>query len=363
MKHYEQRLETDIANIRDHVDTQAASVSKAMKQSIHALLTGDEKLASEVIIADGPVNRAMRQIDAMCHSFIAVHLPSGRHLRLISSIIRINITLERIGDYAVTIARELVQLSEKPAGAIADVIEKLNDHAMGVFQQALESFKRDDADLAKQTMNLTQQTVTLFNDILDALVKEQEKRHVTDLFALFVVSHHLVRVSDQSKNICEDVVFAVTGETKAKKKYKVLFLDEDNSCLSQMAQAIGNKSYALGGEFYCAGKSPAAELHPGLADFMGQHGINMEGSKPKSIAALEHPLEDFHVVVSLKGTARSYMDNVPFHTALLEWDVGDVPSQESSDLCGQRLNDAYRDLALQIKDLMQLLRGDESPGS
>jgi phosphate transport system protein len=363
MKHYEQRLETDIANIRDHVDAQAASVSKAMKQSIQALLTGDEKLASEVIISDGPVNRAMRQIDAMCHSFIAVHLPSGRHLRLISSIIRINITLERIGDYAVTIARELVQLNEKPKGAIADGIESMSEHAMGIFQQALESFKRDDSDLAKQTMKLTQQTVASFNDMLDVLVKEQQKRHVTDLFALFVVFHHLVRVSDQSKNICEDVVFAVTGETKAKKVYKVLFVDEDDSCLSQMAQAIGNKSHAYGGEFYSAGKTPAAELHSGLVEYMDQHGVNMEGSKPKAIADLEHPLEDFHVVVSLKGAARSYMDNVPFHTALLEWDVGDVPPQDSSDLCGQRLDDAYRDLALQIKDLMQLLRGDESPGS
>ena len=363
MKHYEQRLETDVANIRDHVDALAASVTKAMKQSVQALLTGDEKLASEVIIADGPVNRAMREIDSMCHSFIAIHLPSGKHLRLISSIIRINITLERIGDYAVTIARELVQLNEKPRGEIAGGIENMSEHAMGVFQQAIESFKRDDADLAKQTMKLTQQTVNSFDDMLDMLVREQEKRHVTDLFALFVVFHHLVRVSDQSKNICEDVVFAVTGETKAKKVYKVLFLDEDDSCLSQMAQAIGNKSYAYGGEFYSAGKSPAAELHAGLLEFMDQHGINMEGSKPKSIAELAHPLEDFHVVVSLQGAARSYMDCVPFHTALLEWDVGDVPPEESTDLCGQRLDDAYRELALQIKDLMQLLRGDESHGN
>ena len=70
---------------------------------------------------------------------------------------------------------------------------------MGILSQALHSFKRDDAELAKQTMKLTHQTIPQFNDVLDALVEEQSKREITDLFALFVVFHHFVRVSDLSK--------------------------------------------------------------------------------------------------------------------------------------------------------------------
>jgi phosphate transport system protein len=360
MPHYEQRLEADIARIREHVDALAASVVEAMNNSVRALLAGDEKLASEVVLADGPVNRSMREIDTMCHGFIAVHLPSGKHLRLISSIIRINITLERIGDYAVTIARELLQLKEKPAGAIAQSVESMSEQAMAVLLQAIEAFKRDDAELAKETMKLAQKTVSSFNDVLEALVQEQNKRQLTDLFALFVVFHHLVRVSDQSKNICEDTVFTVTGETKAKKVYKVLFLDGDNTCLSQIAQAIGNKSYAQGGIFRSAGSSPAPALHTELVRFMGQHGIDVKECKPQSIQDLDYPLDDYHVIVSLKGAARSYMDSVPFHTTLLDWQVGEAPPENDSDLCSQHLEDIYRDLALQIQDLMLMLRGEES---
>jgi phosphate transport system protein len=352
MKHYEQRLETDVANIREHVDAMATSVIKAIKDSVQALLTGDEKLASEVILADGPVNRAMREIDAMCHSFFAVHLPSGKHLRLVSSIIRINITLERIGDYAVTIARELIQLSKKPSGSLAEGIERMSEHSMDILSQAVESFKRDDADLAKQTMKLTQHTVRHFDEVLQYLVKAQDQREVTELFALFIVFHHLVRVSDQAKNICEDVVFTETGETKAKKVYKILFVDEDDSCLTHMARAIGKKSR----------RTPAAELHPGLAEFMDQRGVDFNGSKPKSIKDVADTLDDYHVIVSLKGAARSYIDHVPFHTTLLEWDVGEAPAEGDTGF-NEALDDAYRSLALQINDLMLLLRGDESSGN
>lgn len=363
MTHYEKRLEKDIVSIREHVDALAEAVVDGMTNAIRALMTGDEKLASDVILADGPINRAMREIDAMCHSFIAVHLPSGKHLRLTSSIIRINITLERIGDYAVTIAREFMQLSGTPDGAVANGIEKMSTQAMDILSQALDAFKRDDAERARQTMKLSQKTVALFDDVLAELVKEQDKRNITDMFALFVVFHHLVRVSDQSKNICEDTVFAVTGEIKAKKIYKVLFVDEDNSCLSQMARAIGNKSHSYGGIFSSAGRNPATDLHPGLADFMDQHGVDMEAIKPQSITDVRGQLDDYHVIVSLKGSARSYIDKIPFHTTLLDWNIGEAPGDEIDDICSQRFEDVYRDLAVRIQDLMLLLRGEEATES
>ena len=114
MSHYEQRLEKDLDNIRSEVHQMATRVECAVQNSIHALITLNEDLANSVILGDGPINRQMRAIDSLCHQFIAVHLPSAGHLRLISSVIRINIILERIGDYAVTISRELQLISDSP---------------------------------------------------------------------------------------------------------------------------------------------------------------------------------------------------------------------------------------------------------
>ena len=82
----------------------------------------------------------MREIDRLCHKFIAVHLPSGTHLRLLSSIIRMNIELERIGEYAVTISREEVQLSSPPAGMTGREIERLSSETLLMLNQSIKDF-------------------------------------------------------------------------------------------------------------------------------------------------------------------------------------------------------------------------------
>ncbi len=87
------------------------------------------------ILADHPINRKMREIDAACHAFIAVHLPSGHHLRLLSSFIRINIALERIGDYAATIARACGQLAGPPSGRMAQEIDRFSGEVKVMMEQ------------------------------------------------------------------------------------------------------------------------------------------------------------------------------------------------------------------------------------
>ena len=74
--------------------------------------------------------------------------------------------------------------------------------------------------------------------IFQDLIAEGEKNghSIRDLFAMLVMFNRIGRVSDQAKNICEDTLFAVTGETKQPKVYKVLFVDAHNDCASQVAE-------------------------------------------------------------------------------------------------------------------------------
>ena len=88
MSHYEERLEQDLGKIREQIAAMAGKVEEGLKNAVRALQTGDCKLASTVILADHPINRSMREIDRLCHAFIAVHLPSAGHLRLLSSAVR-----------------------------------------------------------------------------------------------------------------------------------------------------------------------------------------------------------------------------------------------------------------------------------
>ncbi|MFC1685339.1 phosphate signaling complex protein PhoU, partial [Pseudomonadota bacterium] len=312
--HYEQRLENDLNRIRERVATMGSLVQESLKNAVHALLTGNDKLASATILSDMPINRMMREIDALCHRFIAVHLPSAGHLRIISSVIRTNIELERIGDYAVTICRESVQLPNPPKGALASKVELMADEARRMLTQATEAFNQGNAEAARATMGMAAQIDRTFGTIFDELVHEQGDWELKDIMGLFVVFHRLERVAAQSKNICEETVFAVTGQTKAPKTYRVLFLDQDNSCLSQMAEAIARKNYPNSGKYSSAGRQAAEKINPALDEFLQQRGFDLGQMLPSNLDLAPPELADFHVIVSLQGPIMSYVPELPFHT-------------------------------------------------
>ena len=220
MSHHERRLETDLTRIRERVASLAEHVERGLENSVHALMSNDRDLAAQTILEDGPINRHMREIDALCHRFIAVHLPSAGPLRLISSVIRVNVMLERIGDYAVTICRELFQLSNRPSGMMAHGIELMAGEARTMLRQAVQAYADGNAESARATMVMAHQVEMTFNNVFSDLLQSENDMPLKDRFALFVVYHRLERVADQAKNLCEETVFAATGQTKAKKQTK-----------------------------------------------------------------------------------------------------------------------------------------------
>ena len=361
MSHYEERLEKDLTAIRGQVAEMAGLVEIAIKNAMHALQTGNNKLASATVLGDHVINRSMRRIDQLCHKFIALHLPSAGHLRMLSSVIRANIELERIGDYAATIARESLQLSSAPSGPLSRELERVGSETYLMLSQAIKAFNELNPDMAKGTMIMEEQMENDLDIIYAELMTNDDRDTVKNLLAMFSVFTQLKRVADQAKNLCEETVFAATGDTKAPKIYNILFIDEDNSCQSQIAEAIARKNFPESGRYISAGRQPAAALSPAMVDFLENHGINLAVSaRPSPVDMTPLQLTTQHVIVSLQGPVKSYFDQIPFHTTPLEWDVG--PAPESGDAAGvQRLEELYRDMAVQIRDLMEILRGEEAP--
>jgi phosphate transport system protein len=358
MSHYEQRLETDLEHIRGEVSGLATSVKQAVKNSIHALLTANQDLAGATILGDGPINRKMREIDTLCHRFIAVHLPSAGHLRLMSSVIRINIILERIGDYAVTISRELQRIDGAPEKRLAQGIELLANEVQLMLKQAIASFDEDNAELARGTIAMSAQIDNTVAGLYEELLDEQAKWSLTERFAVFSVYHRLERIADQAKNLCEQTIFTVSGQGKASKVYQILFIDDDNSCLSQLAEAVARKHFPEGSQYVSvAGREAAETLSSGLTEFMDSHGMDASKAKPKAYDMTPAELNRFHVIVSLKSPVRTYIEKIPFQTTALNWSLTSVP--EECACSDQDYESIHRELSVLIKDMMMLLRGED----
>ncbi len=355
MKHYEKRLEQDEQQIRDDITAIGAMVVEALKNAVHAVRTGNQKLANLTVLGDGEINRAVRAVDKDCHRFIVRHLPSAGHLRLMSATIRAVIALERIGDYAVSIARVATRLSSPPDHNLASAMDNMAADSGEMLAKAMQAFVEGNAEQAKAIMVMADQIERLQASALDDLAHGHSERSVDDLFSMFTMFAMLERVSDQAKNLCEEAVFAATGETKGEKVYRILFVDQDDKRLAPMAEALARHNFPNSGEYESAGLTSADAFDPAMVEYMAARGIDVNGVTPHKLDKGPVELAEFHVVISLQGPVGNYLQDVPFHTATLEWDLAQSPDDAAVDY-----EAVYRALSVELRNLMERLRGPEA---
>lgn len=356
MSHYEERLEADLATIRQRLEDLAEQVEIALQNAKLAILGGDNELAYLTVLGDNPINRNSRKLDSRCHAFIARHLPSAGHLRLMSSIVRVNVALERIGDYAVTICREAARLSRPPEGAIAKHLQVVAGESQDLLKQSVAAFNEDNAERARALMPMTARVENMMDGVYDELIEGGREREPRELVAVFVVFNLLKRISDQAKNICDQTVFAVDGQTKPQKFFRVLFVDGDNASHSQMASAIANKRFSEHAHFDSAGRDPAQQINPDVLAFLSERGVDLASNATQSVNALELDLSTFHVIIGLGEAPASLVPEMPFHTSGLRWDVEALPADAAA--VPGALEDMYRNLVTRLDDLMEILVGE-----
>lgn len=348
MSYYEQRLSEDTDQLMVEVSRLADMVDKGLEDAVRALRTLDADLAYSTILRDGPINRLTERIEADCHRFIAKHLPSGAHLRFVSSTMRIGVLLERMGDYAVTISRHVPQIETPLSGAFEREVTSMAEDALQMFRQAMEAFRTRDESLARGTMGFAQQVDRDYVNALSMLrEKSPDRVSVEDLFSRLVIIRQLERVSDQAKNLCEETVFALTGETKKRKPVRVLLVDEKDDGLTHFVAAFARKRYADKVAITTAGVTPASELDADALAFLLEDGHEVKTRKPKGLADLADSIASFKAVVGLDKASLDTVGRLPFQTVGVRWEVSDPSDLERS----------AQELSSQLGDLVDLLRG------
>ncbi len=349
MTRYEQRLERDIAQIKRQFARTAQVVEEAIASGVRAVMTLDRDRATDTILGDFAVNRLTREMDRLCHTFVARHLPSAGHLRFVSSVLRLGIALERIGDYAATISRTALQLSTLPPQRVARDVEMMVEHACRVLHDASRSFNEGDVALARDTLALAVRLMPATDKVVADLIQEGEahSRPVNDLFGLMATLNRLERVIHQAKNVCEETLFVVVGESKDDKVFEILFLDERNEGASQLAEQVARKAFPESGHYRSAGWNPGQRVDPAYRAFGDQNGFDLRDVWPASVQALAARLEEFNIIVDLDGRGLQHLGAVPFHTVVVRWDV-DTGSGPAA---------VHKQVAPRIGELMERLRG------
>lgn len=353
MKLHESRLQADKAAIQQEIGRIAARVREAVDGAVAGLLSKDRERMYRVILEDHEVNRATRANDQACHEFVARHIPAAGHLRWVSSVLRLNIGLERIGDYAVTICRVGVKLDIDLPGPVQDHIQALATASSRMLELATRAFLKGDPELARDTAKMSKSIDLTHDRVFQALVEHGANLSVVDVIRLQTIYDKLERVSDQAKNLCEEAVFVTTGEVKPPKVYPILFLGPDGAFLAPLAAAMARRTWPKSGEYTARGVRPALAFSPSLLAIGRELDLDFAADGPVRMGPLAPFPAEYHVIVTLNVPAAD-LPVIPFHTIHLDWRF-DVPPGDAPKA------DLVRELQTRLSDLMEALRGKDAP--
>ena len=356
MTKYEQRLEQDLEEIRSEVERVGGWVTRNVRDAVLAITRFDRVRANETILRDRAVNKRLEELDHLCHIFIVKHLPSAGHLRFVSSVMRVSVALERVGDYAVTVCRESLRLENVLPDSLIQDLDVLGQQVLSALRSAIAAFVEGDLEKAAAGRAIAKQVnMTFRKSVADLIVYGDQDAPASDLFALMVASRVLKRVGDQAENIAEQTSFLVTGETKGPKQYRILFLDRDNSLLSIMAEAFGQEVFPEEGRFASAGVEPAQAFDAGFAEFLEGRGIDLKGTPLLLEDVLENAGRHFHIVVGIGVDPATEMDHVPFRTVVLQWDENEIRERAAGLEGRARYQALYRGVSERVTELMETL--------
>lgn len=190
-------------------------VLRALRSALNALARGDEELADEVIIFDDEVDRRYVEIEEGVQSLLARQTPVAADLRLVLAVLRVNLHLERMADYCVTVAKltKLMGNLNVTDEAISQSIEDMGQRAEQMIRVAMDAFASRDADKAHTLVQLDdlidRANRNATDDVL-SLGDTQEEREYG--LRMLVVSRCVERIGDHAVDIGEQVAYMVTGE-------------------------------------------------------------------------------------------------------------------------------------------------------
>ena len=207
-------FDDDIEAIKDMLLRMGAMIEDAISQSIRALLERDSALAEEVIARDDEIDQMEIAIDKRTIELIAKMQPAASDLRFVATIMKITPELERIADLAQDVCERVIELNREPQLKPVTQLPTLAENAQKMVREALDSFVRGDAMLARKVIRHDDVVDQLTEDSFRALLTYmmENPRNISPAIRLTFIGKYFERMADNATNICEMVVYLVEGK-------------------------------------------------------------------------------------------------------------------------------------------------------
>ncbi|MGC8959655.1 MAG: phosphate signaling complex protein PhoU [Chloroflexia bacterium] len=209
-----QSFEQQLQKLQEDVLVLGSMVENAITEAVAALKRRDLEASRRLVLADREINEKRFAIEAECLTLIATQQPLAGDLRTIAAVLEIATELERIGDYAKGIARISLMIGTEPLVKPLIDIPRMAEKTRDMLHRALEAFIRRDAAAARAIPEEDSEIDALYNQVYRELLTYiiADPRTIDGATHLLWAAHNLERTGDRVTNICERVIFTVTGE-------------------------------------------------------------------------------------------------------------------------------------------------------
>jgi phosphate transport system protein len=207
-------LDRQIQHLLDDVLVMGSMVEEAVEESVEALKRRDVEDARRIYKGDEVINEKRYEIENHCITLIATQQPMARDLRIIAAILEVITELERIGDYAKGIARINILMGSEPLVKPLIDIPRMAEIGVDMLHRSLTAFVERDAETARAIPDEDDEVDNLYNQVYRELLTYMiaDPSTIDRGNFLLWVAHNLERMADRVTNICERIVFVVTGE-------------------------------------------------------------------------------------------------------------------------------------------------------
>jgi phosphate transport system protein len=209
----QRQFEKEINQIKDKLSYMGLMVIEAFEHAVKAFFDRDVSLAEKVIQGDHAIDMLEIQIEEACIQFLALRQPEARDLRLLTSALKINNDLERIGDLAVNMAKRAMDLLRVPAMDIHPGLAPMAKDVNAMLHDSLRVFAQEDIRLAREVCQrddtIDQEQFEIFHQLLH---KDTGVQPVGQVVETLLFAKCMERIADHCTNICEDVYYMMEGK-------------------------------------------------------------------------------------------------------------------------------------------------------
>lgn len=214
-RHTSREYERELREIKDRLLYLGALTERAIERSITALLERDSDLAQQVICEDDQIDRIDVEIEEKCIRLLALRQPAARDLRFITTAIKINGHLERIGDMASNIAEKAIILNEVQKIKPYIDLPRMAEITRKMIRESLDALVHENVELARKVRadddTIDQLNEQIFRELLTFMLEDTRKIHAS--LYIMQISKSLERISDHAAGIADMVVYMVTGQS------------------------------------------------------------------------------------------------------------------------------------------------------